>query len=73
MAKPRNAIPESGSHVANPGGNSRRLAVLTGRAVVLTVRVEVAELPLLKVSGVVENAQVAPAGKPEQLRDTCPL
>lgn len=47
---------------------------MTGRAVVLMVRVEVAELLVAKVSGVVEKAQVACEGSPEeQVREICPL
>ena len=47
--------------------------VVTGRAVVLMVRAEVTGLVLGMVTGVVENAQVAPVGKPEQLREICEL
>ena len=75
IARPKSANPETGSHVPNPGlGKDRVRAVLTGRAVVLMVRVELtgALLGLLGiVTGVVENAHVAPVGSPEQLREIC--
>jgi hypothetical protein len=74
IPRPKSANPETGSHVPYPGlGKDRARAVLTGRAVVLMIRVELTGALLGMVTGVVENAHVAPVGRPEQLREICEL
>ena len=74
IPNPRSANPETGSHVLYAGLEGRgTTAVVTGRAVVLMVSAELTGLILGIVTGVVEKAQVAPVGKPEQVREICEL
>ena len=65
---PRNASPETGRkaayHTREPGQSD----VVTGRAVVVIVSVELAGLLLAIVTGVVEKVKPAPAGNPEEVR-----
>lgn len=71
---PRSANPETGSHLPYPLRDEGRAAVVvTGRAVVLMVTTELTGALLGIVTGVVENAHVAPVGRPEQLREICEL
>jgi hypothetical protein len=73
IPNPTSANPETGSHVPNHGPEKDTAAVVTGRAVVLMVATELTGALLGIVTGVVENAQVAPVGRPEQLREICEL
>ena len=69
--KPRNANPEIGKNTAYHTREPRHNKVVTGRAVVVMVKVELAGLLLLMVTGVVEKVHAAPAGNPaEQVRAT---
>ena len=68
--KPISITPVKGKRMAYQGTEPRcRAAVVTGRAVVVMVRVDVSGLVLLEVlnaRGFVENAHVAPAGNPAE-------
>jgi hypothetical protein len=64
--KPRNANPDIGRNAAYQALDPCHNAVVTGRAVVVMVRVELAGLLLLRVTGVVEKVQAAPAGNPAE-------
>ena len=71
---PISAMPATGKNRANQVPEWRDRAVVTGRAVVVMVKVVLSGLvlfELVKASGFVEKEHVAPAGKPaEQARET---
>ncbi len=72
MPAPTNVKPPTGKNTAYQiAEGCRRDVVVTGRAVVDMVRVELAGLVLVMVTLVVENEQLAPDGSPlEQDRET---
>ena len=72
MPSPKNISPGIGNIAAYQYRELRRSAVVgTGRAVVVMVNVDVTALVFVMVTGLVENAQVAPEGTPaEQDRET---